>query len=73
MDFNNKHTGTKDLIPWDDDGDSGNTMESLDEISTNGGGGGITNGGWDSSAMFQYNEKKYSINTTYKEDMSDYT
>ena len=64
--IDSKKLQPKELVPWVDD-ESSNLCESLEENSN-----GISNG-WDSSEMFNYNEKTYNITTTYKDDMSDYT
>lgn len=56
----------KELVPWDDGGDC--DYNALEESSN-----GCQNGGWDSSEMFDYNERNYNINSTYNDDMSGYT
>lgn len=83
-----KSIGPTELIPWqaDEDGLGGDELEAggLDSslsVSSSTGHNGImssnhnstTNGGWNEEDMFNFNKSNFNIQSTYKEDMSDYT
>lgn len=66
-----KNDGSKqqrELVPWDGDDNESNDscFETLDGSSS------VSNG-WKTEDMFKLNESKYKIETTYQEDMSEYT
>lgn len=76
-----KHDGTtkqhRELIPWDggEDGSDGNDSMGLDTLDDHSGlslAGNVSNG-WKTEDMFKLNESKYNIETTYQDDMSEYT
>ncbi|OTF75173.1 ataxin-2-like protein, partial [Euroglyphus maynei] len=82
-----KHDGNakqhRELVPWDggddsiDGHDSLGLDSSLDDhsgLSLGGiGGSGNVSNGWKTEDMFKLNESKYNIETTYQDDMSEYT
>lgn len=78
-----KHDGStkqhRELVPWDGGDDSIDVHDSLgldssldDHSGLSLGGGGVSNG-WKTEDMFKLNESKYNIETTYQDDMSEYT
>jgi small nuclear ribonucleoprotein (snRNP)-like protein len=57
-------TPMRELQPWDDEGAPDvNSTISLDDA----------NDGWDSHSMFQANRDKFDVQTTYSDDLHEYT
>lgn len=77
--FNSSKVGeTRELESWqDDDGDNANddSLLSLDEVASTNKNGNQNNSrtGWDPTEMFRYNERVHKVNTTYDDELQDYT
>lgn len=68
MDGNRKAGAPRDLVPWDGGDDEKNCLDTLENSN------GIPNGkGWEAEDMLNYNAKKFNINSTYRDEMPEYT
>lgn len=68
LDGNRKAGAPRDLVPWDGGDDEKNCLDTLENSN------GIPNGkGWEAEDMLNYNAKKFNINSTYRDEMPEYT